>query len=78
MSNHDQDDVTRPQDLTDLLFGAEAMAAALGLTRRQVYHAVESGHIPAFRIGATICARRSTLMRWFDKKEAAAFATPEP
>lgn len=59
----------------DLLFGAEAIADTLGLTRRQVYHAVACSHLPAFRIGATICARRSTLERWLDEREAEPFDT---
>lgn len=54
---------------SDLIFGAEKIAKALGLTRRQVYHAAASGYIPSFRIGATICARRSTLLSWIEDQE---------
>lgn len=55
---------------SDLIFGADQIAKTLGLTRRQVYHAAASGHIPSFRIGATICVRRSTLLAWFEDQEA--------
>lgn len=57
----------------DLLFGAGAVAGAVGLTRRQVYHASECGHMPLFKIGTTICARRSTLNRWFAEQEAGSY-----
>lgn len=63
---------TAPLYTADLLFGADSLAAALGLTRRQVYHAVHCGRLPVFRIGSIICARRSTLTRWFDQQELAA------
>lgn len=53
----------------DLLFGAESIADALGMTRRQIYHAVASRYLPAFRIGGTICARRTTLERWLNERE---------
>lgn len=55
----------------DLAFGAEAIANVLGLTTRQVYHLNEKSHLPIFRIGSTICARRSTLQKWFDDQERA-------
>jgi hypothetical protein len=54
---------------SDLIFGADKIATTLGLTRRQIYHSAASGHLPTFRIGATICARRSTLLAWFDQQE---------
>lgn len=54
---------------TDLLRGAEAIARFLGFPRRAVYHAVAKGHLPHFKIGETICARRSTLTAWIAEQE---------
>jgi hypothetical protein len=50
------------QDVLDLLYGVPKIAAFLGLTKRATYHLVETRRIPTFKIGATICARRATLI----------------
>jgi excisionase family DNA binding protein len=56
----------------DILRGADAIAAYLGFPRRAIYHAVSKGHLPHFRIGEIVCARRSTLTRWIAEQEARA------
>lgn len=58
----------------DLLRGADAIATFLGFPRRTVYHAVSKGHLPHFRIGETVCARRSTLTNWISEQEGRAAA----
>lgn len=58
----------------DLLRGADAIAAYLGFPRRAIYHAVSKGHLPHFRIGETVCARKSTLTTWIAAQEARAAA----
>lgn len=58
----------------DLLRGADAMATFLGFPRRTVYHAVSKGHLPHFRIGEIVCARRSTLTKWIAEQEGRAAA----
>lgn len=57
---------------TDILRGAAAIADFLGFERRAVYHAVAKGSLPTFRIGETVCARKSTLMAWIAGQEQAA------
>jgi hypothetical protein len=50
----------------DLLVGANAIARFVFGTegkRRAVYWLSENGELPTFRLGSTICARRSTLLR---------------
>ena len=49
----------------DLLPGANAAAAFIGVTPRAVYHLVEAGNIPVIRIGAKLYFRRSELNRAF-------------
>ncbi len=59
---------------TDLLYGVEQIAEHLKMTRRQVYHLHDQGHLPTFKIGGKVCARRSTLAKHFAAQEAAAAA----
>ncbi len=56
----------------DLLHGVRAIAEFMSLPERTVYHAVARKHLPTFRIGQSICARRSTLMEWVEQQERAA------
>lgn len=56
----------------DLLIGAKAVADALGITRRQVFHMIEKKMIPTFRLGSSVAARRSTLSKWLEEHEKAA------
>jgi hypothetical protein len=60
----------------DLLHGVAAIAAHLNVTRKQVYHMHDRGQLPTFKIGRTVCARRSTLARTFAEQEAAARTAP--
>lgn len=58
----------------DLMTGAEAIAKfmfgdATETNKRRVYHASDKLGLPIFRIGATICARRSTIMAWIARQE---------
>lgn len=53
----------------DLLKGVPKIARFLGWTERQVYHAVNNGNLPSFRVGASICSRRSTLVSHIERLE---------
>ena len=55
----------------DLLTGVQAIALHLNMSRRQVYHLHENGELPTFKLGAKVCARRSTLAKHFAAQEAA-------
>jgi hypothetical protein len=67
---------TGPPDLAeDLLYGAAAIAAFMfgdKDERRKVYGLIESGEIPVFRLGTTVCARKSSIFRAIAAREAAA------
>lgn len=61
----------------DLMTGAEAIAKfmfgdATETNKRRVYHAADKLGLPTFRIGATLCARRTTILKWIAKQESAA------
>jgi len=62
---------------TDILEGADQIACFLyGDTKKRgkVYHLVVNAKLPTFKIGKTICARRSTLTAWIENQERAATA----
>ncbi len=47
--------------ISDLLIGANAAAAYIGVTPRAVYHLVEAGHLPAIRKGRKLYFRKTEL-----------------
>ena len=56
----------------DMLRGAEAIAEFLygdSEQRRKVYHLVATSHLPVFKLGSMICARRSVLLKWVEAQE---------
>jgi excisionase family DNA binding protein len=55
----------------DVLNGAGAIAAFLNQTARRTYHLLESGKLPAFKLGGRKWqARKSTLRRHIEALEA--------
>lgn len=64
----------REEQSSDLLTGCDAIAKHLRWTSRQVKHRAASGELPVFRIGRTVCARRSTLAKHFAEQEARALS----
>lgn len=46
----------------DLLSGAKEIAAFVGKPCRSIYQMAERGHIPTFKVGGTLYARKSELM----------------
>lgn len=61
----------------DIVYGADALARELGLTRRQIYHAAAFRNLPTFKIGAAVCARRSTIRAWIEQQERGLANNPE-
>ena len=61
---------TMHQPTADLLYGCEAIAEFLGIKERAAQHLVETNRIPFFKIGKTLCARRSTLAARIAELEA--------
>ena len=48
----------------DYLHGAPSIAAHMGIRQRQVYHLIEEHGLPTFKMGKTVCARRSDIDTW--------------
>jgi hypothetical protein len=61
-------------DSPDLIYGVKAIAEVLGLREKQAQGLVDRNMIPTFRIGARVCARRSTLTAWIAEQESAALS----
>lgn len=59
---------------TDLLYGVPAIAEHLGLREKQCRSRIEAKQIPTFKIGGTLCSRKSTLKTWLDEQEGKANA----
>lgn len=60
----------------DILYGADAIAEFMYGTkdsRRTVYNLIQNKSIPHFRIGATVCARKSVLLGWIAGQETSSF-----
>ena len=58
------DDLLRGADeIAEFVFGARG-------SRRKVYYLAETSHLPVFRLGAVLCARRSVLLRWIAGQES--------
>jgi excisionase family DNA binding protein len=56
----------------DLLYGSRSIAEFLGIKPRAAEHLIEQKRIPYFKIGRTVCARRSRLMAALDELEGSA------
>lgn len=59
----------------DLLRGASQIADFIcgdPKETRRIYHLVDTQQLPHFRLGATICARKSTLLLWVAEQERTA------
>ena len=55
---------------TDLLYGARAIAAAMGCKPRRIYHIAERGQMPIWNEpGIGLVARRSSLETYFKNRE---------
>jgi hypothetical protein len=63
-----------PDDIgDDLLRGADEIARFIfgeRGSRRKIYYLAETSHLPVFRLGATLCARRSVILRWISGQES--------
>jgi hypothetical protein len=56
---------------SDVLWGASAIGRAIGKPRRATFHLLESGHLPARKIGRQWVASRRRLLRAVTGDESA-------
>lgn len=64
----------------DVIRGAGRIAEMLyghAKHRRRVYYLTETRQLPHFKLGATICARRSTILGWIHEQETASVLTED-
>jgi len=60
---------TDTQSPADLLYGVTAIASFLGIKKRSAQHLIETGRLPSFKVGKTVCARRSTVLAALEQLE---------
>jgi hypothetical protein len=56
----------------DLIYGAKAIGAEVGMNERKAFNALEQRRLPGFKMGGTWVARRSTLRQSILDRESAA------
>lgn len=67
-ARHERDKETTAQPEPENLYGMPAIAAAIGIGVRKAEHLKEKHGLPTFKVGKTVCAKRSTLIAWFNDK----------
>ena len=50
----------------DILWGAKALSEEIGLTERQTFHLLETGQLPAKKVGGRWCSTRTVLRGFFN------------
>lgn len=63
-------DHTKNDIRIDLVWGAAAIAIVLGAKRRQTFHLLETGQIPAKKVGGRWVAERGKLHAFFLDEDA--------
>lgn len=53
----------------DVLHGAQEIASFLGTNRKKIYDLAARRALPVFKMGETVCARKSTLLTWIQTQE---------
>lgn len=53
------------EQLLELIWGAERIAAELNVTKRRAFYLLELGEIPARKVGGRWCVSRAALRRHF-------------
>jgi hypothetical protein len=54
------------ESTSDILWGCEAIAAAIGRSTRATFHLLENGQLPAKKIGGRWCVSRRALLAIFE------------
>ena len=62
--------VTQSTLADDLLRGQPQISEFLGIPKRKVYYMLETGQVPAFKLGALWHARKSTLLAHIARLES--------
>ena len=64
-----------PNGPPDLLYGMQAIADFLGTKRSVAYHLAATKRIPTFKMGRTVCARRSKILAALDALNSSSHAS---
>jgi len=58
------------ENTLDVLWGASQIAAVLNCSERKVFHLLETGKLPARKVGKVWTTTRSQLKKFFDAETA--------
>lgn len=79
-----QDDPIKPStaatESLDVLYGAEQIAQFMFgsvALRRKVYHLHYEHGLPAFKLGASLCARKTKILQWITDQELSSDQSPK-
>ena len=59
-------------EIACFIYGAPSDEKAAESNRRRVYHAADKHGLPGFKLGGTLTARKSTILKWIESQEQAA------
>jgi hypothetical protein len=57
--------MTETETKLDLVWGGEEISKLIGRTRRQTFHMLDNGELPAKKVGGRWVAERSKLIAFF-------------
>ena len=60
----------------DLIHGAEAISAFLGVSVRRAFYLLESSEVPGFKLGGRWALRKSAAIASFERREETAAPAP--
>ncbi len=60
-----EDELQTSTQPLDLIWGADKIAVVIGRTKRQTFHLLESGELPAKKIGGRWVIERGKLIAFF-------------
>ena len=58
--------VKRPDEFPRIALGIDEAAAAVGVSRKTLRRAIDSGRLPSAKVGARRLIRPADLTRWID------------
>ena len=64
------DDTSGRNNVLDVRWGADAIGEAIGKSARQTFHLLQSGAIPARKVGKQWCADLNDLRAFFRREVA--------
>jgi hypothetical protein len=59
-------------EIAQFIYGSATDEKVAESNRRRIYHSADRHGLPAFKLGGTLTARKSTILAWIESQERAA------